>query len=388
MAAMAPDRDALEALPDLEKAIEDGYISFSQFVQADWGRSMDGPAAPAYRRLFPDVLGIFQASHGIIEDRFSASEIKCYAARTSPVKGDPSRKVQPPERAHQPDFHFVYDLGSTPIGGELLTRIEMMASDATTVLKGRRLREFLDQLYSKTTDVLGLILHAAAPDSKVIDVQPGSARTAGAAPPGDLKASAAAANGLATSTSLADRLAIIAHDIDIIELKYLITAARLKHFAGAVMSMSLIGVAVIVGALMSLEIKAFAELGRGFALVLIFGAAGALLSVVQRMSSNTLDVRYDLGAAYTRLLGGFRPLIGAFAGVLAWLLVQARILANPTTSDFFLAAIAFALGVAERSLGDVVTESGIMAKLTPGGSSNRGSKTHQAQPEPDTKGGG
>ena len=378
MAAMAPDRDALEALPDLEKAIEDGYISFSQFVQADWGRSMEGPAGAAYRRLFSEVLGIFQTSHGIIEDRFSAAEIRCYAARTSPLRRDPSRKVQPPERTRQPDFHFVYDLGSISIGGELLTRVEMMASDATTVLKGRKLREFLDQLFSKTTDVLGLLLHAAVPDSKAIDVQPGPATAAGATPPGDLQASFAAANGLATSTSLAERLAIIAHDLDIIELKYLITDARLKHFAGAAMSMSLIGIAVIVGALLSLEINVFAELGRSFALVLIFGAAGAFLSVVQRMSGNTLDVRYDLGATYTRLLGAFRPLIGAFAGVLVWLLVQAKILANPTTSDFFLAAIAFALGIAERSLGDVVTESGIMAKLTPGKSGNRGSMTEQA----------
>lgn len=136
MAAMAPDRDAVEALPDLEKAIEDDYISFSQFVQADWGRSMDGPAGPAYRRLFPEVLGLFQASHGIIENRFSAPEIKCHAARTSPVMRDPRRKVQPPARTHQPDFHFVYDLGSTRIGGELLTHIEMMASDALSSCSG------------------------------------------------------------------------------------------------------------------------------------------------------------------------------------------------------------------------------------------------------------
>jgi hypothetical protein len=134
------------------------------------------------------------------------------------------------------------------------------------------------------------------------------------------------------------------------------------------------GIAVAVGAVLAGRVEIIAELGRSFALALVFGAAGALISVVQRMSSNSLNVRYDLGAAYTRLLGGFRPVLGAFAGVLVWLLVQAKIIANPTGSDFFLAAIAFALGIAERSLGDVVTESGILARLTPGKPSTDTSK--------------
>ena len=423
MATMtAAENSSLESLPDLEKAIEVGYVSFSQLVAADWGRFGDGPAAVAYRRLYPDALMMFQASHGIIHDRFPAPRINCYAARTGPVqipaqlKAEPSekpppleRRVRPPETARRPDFHFVYDLGSVPIGGELLTRIEMMASDATRILHGRLLGEFLSQLYSKTTDVLGIILHAVEAQSRAAEPaqrppSPGvpaattseggpnvtSGSTASAEPTSaarrtavsvraeepttEFRAAPTVANGTGPLAPLTDRLAIIAHDLDIIETKYLITDARLKYFAGAAMGMGAIGIAVAVGAVLAGRVEIIAELGRSFALALVFGAAGALISVVQRMSSNSLNVRYDLGAAYTRLLGGFRPVLGAFAGVLVWLLVQAKIIANPTGSDFFLAAIAFALGIAERSLGDVVTESGILARLTPGKPSTDTSK--------------
>ena len=414
MAMMPPEHGSSEILPDLERAIEVGYVSFSQLVEADWGRNGHGPAASAYTRLYRDALTTFEHTHGIIHDRFPAPRIKCYAARTSPVKihaeprAKPSaaaphlqRRLTLPPRARQPNFHFVYDLGSVPIGGELLTRIEMMASDATRLLRGRQLGEFLDLLYSMTTDVLGIIVHAAEHQARAAaraDQPPAPAAApttsggASNATPGGPAATPttetpvrpfnaaepfavpAASNDQGFFAQLTDRLAIIAHDLDIIELKYLITDARLKHFTGAVMSTAAIGIAVVLGSVVATKVDTLAELGRSFALVVIFGAAGALVSVVQRMSSGSLSVRYDLGTAYTRLLGAFRPLIGAFAGILVWLLVQAKVIANPTASDFFLAAIAFALGLAERSLGDVVTESGILAKLTPAKPSTGGTK--------------
>jgi hypothetical protein len=174
--------------------------------------------------------------------------------------------------------------------------------------------------------------------------------------------------------SIEERLAIISRDLDVIELKYLITAARLRYFFAAAGSAVLLSALVLLLSWFAVEPRTFGQRFSGFQLVLLLGTAGALLSVVQRISSGTLDVRYDLGWTNTILLGGLRPVIGLGGGALVWLLVQAKVLANPTGSDYYLAAIAFALGIAERRLPDVVTESGILARLTPGGSSNGKSK--------------
>ena len=38
---------------------------------------------------------------------------------------------------------------------------------------------------------------------------------------------------------------------------------------------------------------------------------------------------------------------------------------NPTGSDFYIGVIAFGIGLTERSLGDVLTQTGILAKLAP-----------------------
>jgi hypothetical protein len=115
MAMMPPEHGSFESLPDLERAIEVGYVSFSLLVEADWGRIGHGPAAPAYTRLYPDALTTFQQTHGIIDDRFPAPRIKCYAARTSPAKVHAKlraklseaaphveRRLTPPHRARQP----------------------------------------------------------------------------------------------------------------------------------------------------------------------------------------------------------------------------------------------------------------------------------------------
>jgi hypothetical protein len=97
---------------------------------------------------------------GRLEAWFPAVGINCYVARTAK-----SESRDAPPRAKQDDFHIFYALATLPVGADLMTRIEMMASDATRNLKRRKLTECLDQLYSKATDVLGLALAMAASDA-------------------------------------------------------------------------------------------------------------------------------------------------------------------------------------------------------------------------------
>jgi hypothetical protein len=181
--------------------------------------------------------------------------------------------------------------------------------------------------------------------------------------------------------SIEEKVAMVAHDLDVIELKYLITSARTRYFAGAfAMALAVAGLVLGVAWLLNVSLHSWWTSAKpnalglnkslALALVLVFGALGALLSVVQRMSTSTLSVRYDLGRYYTLLLGAFRPLIGAVAGFLVWMLVEAGGLTFPnSSSELYLGAVALGLGVAERSVGDVVTQTGIAEKLKPAGSS-------------------
>ena len=379
--------------PDFDRAIEHNYATFSQLAVADWGADWSAATAGhdqlAYRFYYPPLLRVFERSHGTIEDKYSSDAIECSVARTAPPKlkstwlshplersrNNQTDDVPEPIRAKQPDFHFVYNLAKVPIGGELLTRIEMLATDATRLLRGHKLADCLDQLYSKATDVLAMADAVVSASKTKATAEMGDQQQS----PQHRSADSTVATHEQGSVSpnatekpnrehqdFAARVAIIRRDLDVIELKYLITDARLKYFFGAFLSALAIALAVAIGGTLAPKIPFLAGLDRSFAIVVVFGAVGSLLSVVQRMTGNSLDVRYDLGATYTRLLGGFRPMIGAFAGVLLWMLVQAHIVANATGSDYFLGAIALGLGVSERSIGDVVTQSGILSRITPG----------------------
>ncbi len=391
-------------LPDLAFAIRNRYVSFSQLALADWGRC-DAKSAglrDAYAAVYPLLLEEFQASHGTIEDHFSDSLTRSYAARTSPGQPEPTdgravRRV--PERAQKPDYHILYDLTMIPAQGDLLTRIEMMSGDASRLLSGQQLINCLDQIYSKTTDLLAVFgwfvrKHHLVQDTSVkTDTDGQDGRDVGQAegtsldrsdpsiqaPRAALASPSAAAVGQRTVAgepgqsqaspaalqSLNATLAIIIRDLDVIEFKYLTTDARRNFFVGTIAMTSAILALVGAGVIASQWVTVLASPGPAFPLVITLGAIGAMLSVVQRMGANSLAVRYDLGSRYNRMLGSLRPLIGAFAGLLVWMLVQANLLANATKTNYFLGVLALAVGVSERSIGDVVSASGVLARVAP-----------------------
>ena len=87
------------------------------------------------------------------------------------------------------------------------------------------------------------------------------------------------------------------------------------------------------------------------------GSIGAMLSVMQRLNDDKLDVQYEVGPALVRLTGTLRPILGGFAGFLTLLLILSRIVPLPvgTGSDgVYLVVLAFAAGFAERSIPDII----------------------------------
>lgn len=360
-------------LPELDQAINSEFVSYSQLVRAKWGMedplpTEDPPPSKALQAanwtLYPSVLKVFQASHGTIIDDYCHKVIRSGVARTSPHdKGDPTHvpdraRQRTPERARKHDFHFVYDLSTVPIGDDLLSRIDMLAADASRLLNGQRLINCLDQLYSKATDLLGIV------EEEINRRANGGKHTPLSAigPSRDLEG------------SNKHKVGLIEQDLNVIEKNYLLTQARLDYFRGAVAC----AFAVVLLVLLGYGVAKFDWLVPGLALVLVLGTLGAFLSVVQRLGNDSLNVRYDLGRGYTIFLGFTRPLIGAFVGLLLWILVEAKIVANPTGSIFFLGALALAFGVAERTVGDIVTQTGVLGRL-PTGSSREASRGSTAR---------
>src|SRR5262249_6465080 len=81
--------------------------------------------------------------------------------------------------------------------------------------------------------------------------------------------------------------------------------AQMVYFAGIAVSALLLS----IGSAVWLSIS-----WAGPIAALVAGAAGAVVSVIQRINTGKFTLEYDVGSPYTFFLGGLRPLIGgAFA---------------------------------------------------------------------------
>lgn len=99
------------------------------------------------------------------------------------------------------------------------------------------------------------------------------------------------------------------------------------------------------------------------ALCLAFGAVGAVLSVMIRITKRQdLDVDIEQGRFVTMLAGGFRPIIGALLGAALFILAGGGLVLLTTSSGstngvFFYAGLAFLAGFSERWAQDTIVRS-------------------------------
>jgi len=104
--------------------------------------------------------------------------------------------------------------------------------------------------------------------------------------------------------------------------------------------------------------------------VLMLGAIGAVLSVMQRLTSGKLRLRLDSSLTENRTLGAFRPIIGSAFGLALFILVLGGLipLQIPTdgeTEAFFLVGLAFLAGFSERFAQDMIGVGKSTANATP-----------------------
>jgi hypothetical protein len=95
---------------------------------------------------------------------------------------------------------------------------------------------------------------------------------------------------------------------------------------------------------------------------LVAGAAGAVVSVIQRINNGKFTLEYDVGAPYAFFLGGLRPLIGgAFAMAISFAfnggLLHLPVAAAESTDHRRLAllVLGFVAGFSERWAQDTLT---------------------------------
>ncbi len=116
-----------------------------------------------------------------------------------------------------------------------------------------------------------------------------------------------------------EKISIVQRDLDQVELRYLQITARLWYFLGVMSGTAL----ALVG---SFTVGTARSIGSVEITAIMFAAVGATLSVVQKMSDDTLVVKYVVGPFYLFLLGLARPVIGAFAEFLLQLAISAGLI--------------------------------------------------------------
>lgn len=96
------------------------------------------------------------------------------------------------------------------------------------------------------------------------------------------------------------------------------------------------------------------------ALAFLAGGLGALVSVMERLTTGKLALNHESGKATLRLLGGIRPFIGALFGLALFVFISGDVLlsieppGDAGAEPYFLAAIAFLAGFSERWAQDMI----------------------------------
>ena len=294
---------------------------FSELVYShyDWWRSRKaGKADPAAAAAYDSARAAFQARHGEIIRAYWCSHVESAVALTE-------RKRLGGLRTPSFGFHRETDWATknAPDVATELHRCDELAVRANAVLTGVRQRICLELVVSCATHLLSLVDRRAGTEDE-----------------------AQAAAALERERAAIDK----------VESYYCQAAngqAQLVYFGGiATVFLVIAGIAAVW-----LSVSWAAPVAA-----LAAGAAGAVVSVMQRINSGKFELEYDVGGPYAFFLGGLRPLIGgAFAMAITFAfdggLLHIPVAAGAGTHDRRLAllVLAFLAGFSERWAQDTLT---------------------------------
>jgi hypothetical protein len=295
--------------------------TFTELVYAhhDWWKAREaGTLTPAASAAYDSILSAFEARHGQIIRAYWCSHVESAVALTA-------RKRLGGAISPDYGFHRESDWATktAPEVAAELHRCDELAVRANAVLTGVRQRICLELVVSCATHLLSLVDRRAGTEDE-----------------------AQAAAALERERAAIDK----------VEAYYCQAAngqAQLVYFGG--IATVFLVIAGIAAAWLSISWAAPVA-------ALVAGAAGGVVSVMQRINSGKFELEYDVGGPYAFFLGGLRPLIGgAFAIAITFTfdggLLQLPVAAGADTHDRRLAllVLAFLAGFSERWAQDTLT---------------------------------
>lgn len=216
---------------------------------------------------------------------------------------------------------------------------KVMAREAAIGFAGRRLKpqleEATDHAYSALTRVLGAADKVARDDI------------------GDQDKDLAIASAAAEVKTVQQRIDVLLQRQSRIEYFQGVLCGAVPTFALAA------GIGIIAAHFWRSAVSPAALTGS-----ITMASLGAVISVIQRMSTGSLVVDQTVAASQRRMLGGLRPAVGAVFGAVAYctlltgsLATGARTSTGPQSFAFFALA-GFAAGFSERFATDMLERSG------------------------------
>jgi hypothetical protein len=289
------------------------------------------------------------------------------------------RRFFPPAVLRRPRLHVVLDLATAGEAADLVSRYERLRAKADQLLFGAEREHVARVLYDRVCRVIRIVDQMLALDQFKSDPSQESIVGASGAygPSQEFAPASHSEDGKTATTRRNVRRNIISDRTQRIETALSVAkteavqaeelcnravrrGAMMAYFVGMLVGILIFtGLGVGLSVLLShVEIVGFKE--ERFLTVFIAGAVGAIVSVMTRMSSEDKWLEYETARSYLRVLGMFRPLIGAIFGVALYFGIQSGVLEfiqppkDPNAVFFFFAFIAFLAGFSERWASDVL----------------------------------
>jgi hypothetical protein len=302
------------ASPD---SVAQPWLAFEELVQAhwDWRRTGDTTAERAYRAK----LGAFMEESGEIVDSYWCTSVPSAVALTERTRGPLASRLC---------FHRVSDWATKnePDIAALLHKCDELTIKIARILRGPTQAIAMRLVVSSATHVLSLVDRPAEhrrPEDKE--------------------------KALAHERAQLEEAEQYYEEVGLRQ-------AQLVYLRG------MIGGAVVIAAVaIGIWIISDRESTNRIALAIALGAAGAVFSVMSRMTDRkqVFELDYELGRLPLEVFGVFRPLLGASFGLLLYAAIASGIVSLNLTEGgeketYFYALLSFAAGWSERLAKDVL----------------------------------
>lgn len=308
---------------------QSGSISFAELVRAHHEWFKDSGATEGLERRYREALEKFQTMEGDLIHAYWASTRASAVALTE--KRKPPRNWLVTFMTNQDSImrlHRVTDwLAQESKVADLLHHADTLAIKVSEVLQGTTERIAMQWLYAVQSHLLGFIeRRGGKADAREID---------------------AVCRSQAKELIQIERYYARAGEKE----------ARIVYFWGMVVGALVSGAVAVVLALVVWVTGWFnaphTTGAETFFVCYAAGGLGAIVSVLMRMSSNRFNVDFEVGRATVRVLGSFRPFIGAVFGIALYFLVLSTLLRmelpdSDSEAFFFLGTLAFLSGFNER----------------------------------------